>query len=369
MTLTRRDVLGGTAASVIAYGCGPNTDLGLTSASTYDEVIAALYKTDLEFGNYGNHGPMVADALVALEREERVAEWVQKYERSVPMRPTAGGLDASQWTASLGKYDKRAGWIATFEASLKAGPPKHVVREWFPLLAPGLSGALWHGLIRTAHAVRSFERKDTEARRMEFAHGLGWWASRYLPLPGVPGARPMPGRTVLTALQETPLVPTSARVFTDNEVLRYPSLNGRTEFIDAVETVDLKAQSPEDAVTALVNAAARLFVHHGQRDIILLHVITGSSVMRLLLSWLERADQERAVGYLFQSVAATYATYAPSTKSLDPVAPPAKTVDALVATAKESGDAHSIKLGEATRREHALRGDTDVVAALNSWLG
>src|SRR5262249_52644641 len=58
-----------------------------------------------------------------------------------------------------------------------------VLDEWALELAPGLVAAGTHGLIRTAHSVRSLEASETPARRHELAQGLGFWAARYVRLP------------------------------------------------------------------------------------------------------------------------------------------------------------------------------------------
>src|ERR1700740_2620738 len=44
---------------------------------------------------------------------------------------------------------------------------------------PALRTALFHGAIRTAHAVRAIDAVDTPPRRGELARALGYWAARY----------------------------------------------------------------------------------------------------------------------------------------------------------------------------------------------
>ena len=50
-------------------------------------------------------------------------------------------------------------------------------------LAPGLSAAATHGILRTAHAARALSRRDTPERRGELARGLAYWAVAYEELP------------------------------------------------------------------------------------------------------------------------------------------------------------------------------------------
>ena len=54
---------------------------------------------------------------------------------------------------------------------------------------PALRTALFHGAIRTAHAVRAIDAADTPPRRGELARALGYWAARYRegqPAPAAP---------------------------------------------------------------------------------------------------------------------------------------------------------------------------------------
>jgi hypothetical protein len=48
-----------------------------------------------------------------------------------------------------------------------------------PRPLPALGTALFHGAIRTAHAVRAIDTADIPPRRAELARALGYWAARY----------------------------------------------------------------------------------------------------------------------------------------------------------------------------------------------
>jgi hypothetical protein len=51
-----------------------------------------------------------------------------------------------------------------------------VLAVWAERFAHDVGAFLFHGLIRTAHATRALEQKDTQARRAELARGLALWA-------------------------------------------------------------------------------------------------------------------------------------------------------------------------------------------------
>ena len=70
--------------------------------------------------------------------------------------------------------------------------------------------AATHGLIRTAHAVRSLAAEETSReRRAELASGLAYWAARYQAVPGTPTQ--VPPRLPSDALADVPIFPTHLR--------------------------------------------------------------------------------------------------------------------------------------------------------------
>ena len=48
----------------------------------------------------------------------------------------------------------------------------------------GICAAATHGVIRTGHAARSLEQRESPLRVRELAEGLGYWAATYEELPG-----------------------------------------------------------------------------------------------------------------------------------------------------------------------------------------
>src|SRR5262249_3862776 len=134
------------------------------------------------------HAPMAAEALSALGQSDRVEQWFASYRgpvlrlpgRSAPIvrsrwREALGPrLDAASWEAS---NPRLAAWLEPFTAELAERAWKVVLDEWVVRLAPGMSGAATHGVIRTAHAARAMARRESAERRGELARGLAYWAS------------------------------------------------------------------------------------------------------------------------------------------------------------------------------------------------
>ena len=249
--------------------------------------------------------------------------------------------------------------------------PDALVRTTLPDLLPGLVGAAFHGLLRTAHAYRALTRHPTEARATELAHGLGYWAARYQTLPGTPGVQAIPGRGVEATLKAVSAVPDDERhaglIFE-----RFAVLERDPTFAQLVEGFDPDAATADAALDALVSSSARLFVSTKSRgaSFVYLHGVTGSSALRLLLPALSEPQQRAAVGYLVQAIAAVHATHVQADSSLAPPATATATDPAqLAAAAARSNDDHTIKLVEAALREHARSGAPELLAAAERRIG
>src|SRR5262249_31750255 len=87
---------------------------------------------------------------------------------------------------ALGAIERTGDWVAYFRAQLAEVPWRSVFSEWITRLMPGAIAAGTHGLIRTAHAVRSLDDGETELRTEELGNSLAYWAAYYRELPGTP---------------------------------------------------------------------------------------------------------------------------------------------------------------------------------------
>jgi len=359
---------GGGLVSALA-GCGDNwLGLDIPLDASYDDVLDQLHTTAPEFSiGLSNHGPMVMETLVALGREDRVAAWARRYVHELePMTPGAA-IVSSDRPGAIGDHARYADWIATYsEDATRLAPRELLAREW-PVLCPAWAST--HGLLRVAHAMRALDRSDTPSRRRELAQGLGYWAGRYDRLPGEPGARAVADNDVVSALAAVPLVPTARRSDARLIVDRLSPLANEPAFIDAIEAVDLDAVPIEQAVHDLVAAAARLYVADGRNEISLLHAVTGTAALSLLLPYLDPPAQRLGLGYAFQTVAGIHATHSARTGVPTTVPAPGIRASALADRARECTDEHQLKLGEACMREYAIEPREELLAAAALVLG
>src|SRR5262245_30593700 len=142
-----------------------------TPADPLDRALERV--SGLEFKppiRFVNHGPMACEALSALGAEESIGVWVPGFEASMgvapgPVAPHWGAHFA--WQENLGDSRLLPEWLGYFERAIDDAGWQAVVELWVPRFLPGLAAALFHGVIRTAHAVRAVTHADSPARRAE----------------------------------------------------------------------------------------------------------------------------------------------------------------------------------------------------------
>lgn len=151
-----------------------------------DAAFERLATAGFELPNgFVNHGPMACEALDALGIDADIEGWARRFAN------LSGGFDVvpvvepTQFdgVAHLGDYARLPEWIGFFEASIQSDGWESVIAQWVPQLAPAFDNKLFHGAIRTGHAVRALSLVDTPARRAELARALAYWAGRYQPGP------------------------------------------------------------------------------------------------------------------------------------------------------------------------------------------
>src|SRR5262245_8835683 len=140
-----------------------------------------------------NHGPMAAEALVRLGHAEVVSQWVDRYKRKLAPQPVAvARIETDEWQRYLGEPRFLGDWTVLMRRELSERSWSQMLARWWPRLLPGLAASASHGVIRTAHAVRSLADAGADPHPLlldELARGLAFWAARYQALPGAPSLR------------------------------------------------------------------------------------------------------------------------------------------------------------------------------------
>lgn len=314
------------------------------------DVLDAAYERlagfDFEYGGgLADHGPMVAEALVRLDRATIVPAWVEQYSRRLePRRPPVAPLD--HWRASLGDEARATDWVTLFTRELDQRRWIDVLQTWAPRLVPGVFAAATHGVIRTAHAVRAIAEIDTPARRGELTRGLAHWASSYQELPGRPhptGTTPIGdalddlARSAVEAPRRLISVAVAHRVRHD------------ARFATVVDSL-APPTSANDGLLALTAAGSEVYLQNASaHPIAYIHAVTGPAAARLLLPYLPDSDRAMVFAYTWQVVAGMVATYG---NARAPHGDASESIDDIIDRAVGGGDEHAIKMTEACLREH-----------------
>jgi questin oxidase-like protein len=354
-----------------------------TNADAMEEALAML----AGLAPLTNHGPMAAEALVALGRAESVTAFVESYKKrftdSFPA--THQPVTRANWRAALGEGRRVADWINFFQQELKEAAWPRVLEAWTAALAPGLSAAAAHGLIRTGHAVRSLAVKETELRRRELAEGLGYWAAYYQTLPetalpetALPETAPDASNTEATqakrlrpaeAIGQVPLLPAEKRARGGSIMVGLRSLHDFPPFAATADLVETSGAAGK-FLSEVTETFATVYAQHvtPRNFITLIHSVTGATALRSLLPYLSPATTLKALRYGWQASAALYSISGGGSPNALPAAKEIKRddlIDRAVATREE----HAIKFTEACLREHALNPNPIYLQAAQDALG
>lgn len=328
---------------------------------TLEEAYERLHRTGPEFdGGLSNHGPMAVEALVRHGHEDDVSRWVDGYQRRLrePPQPSEP-ITAETWRAALGDSRRLGDWPVWFAAQLQEKPWGDVLATWWPRLLPGIAAGATHGAIRTGHAVRALrEGGETSARLDELAQALGYWATRWLPVPATAGPT---GRLALeTALALVPTVPEQYGGISH----RLAQLTDLPGWADAQQRVlpPVAAEEAETWLAALVTAAVHRYATHAHGNpVMLVHAATAPNAVLRTLPSLPRELWVSSAVTAWSAAAAIHAAYAPSEGFA--VARPADGPDEVFARAVRHGDEHAIKLADTALDVHAWTGDPLALAA------
>jgi len=326
-----------------------------------EQALTMLAGCGPEFGTgLSNHGPMAAEALHAMGRDRAVEDWVARYRKRLGERPAnVEPVPAENWASALGDVARVSDWEDFFRREFEQTGWPEVLETWVRRLAPGMMAGATHGLIRTAHAVRSLSAEDTPERRAELITGLAYWAARYQVLPGTPG--PVEPQLPSEAIGRLPIMPPPMRNPRPTSIFNaVTELDAFPPFADAMDMA-----APGDDLSAFISdltstMAQRYLENVGPASISYVHTVTAPSALRMMLPFVSDETARLAARHAWQACAAIHSrAHYPR-----PVEMPGELPawDDLVDRAVFSGDEHAIKFTEACKREYALKPDPAFLA-------
>src|SRR5215468_3063818 len=279
-----------------------------------DEAFERMAAASFELPNgFVNHGVMACEALAMLDCADDIDSWARRFAQAggVTVEPVVSA--GFEWRQALGSYERLPEWIGYFTRAIDDQGWAGVAGTWVPRLMPALRTALFHGAIRTAHAVRAIDAIDTSPRRGELARALGYWAARYhAGQPAAPQDR---------------------------------------------------ADDPRAAVVRAAADGARRYL--ARPNILHLHGVTGAMAVEILIGHIPATEATAALAQVRAEHAALYAGVEPVDEPC-PASPPG---GELTAAAVHSLDPHQVKLVEACHRGLAATGDPAFAAAAETVTG
>ncbi|MFB0515750.1 MAG: questin oxidase family protein [Candidatus Neomarinimicrobiota bacterium] len=332
----------------------------------YDEALQILAGLSPEYGEaQANAGPVVAAALMALDQPNAVVPWVQDYRgRLEPMPGAKQPLTRDNWRSALGDMTRIGDWVSFFQRELRQAPWAVVLRDWVLRLAPGIAGAAGHGFIRTAQAIRNLALEETDLRRGELARGMGYWAARFLRLPGILGS-PTAGS----------LLPVEALARIKWQYKKRPrrfkqigeglqGLSGFSPFAGVINLVKIPAEPPE-LISQTTEAMARVFLAHSHDPIKIIPFILAVAVpsaLRDVIRYVGPEGVSALLRYGWQFAGAMYAIYGRA-NPIETWEQPSEDRQQLAEQAVATGSEYAIIFSDVCLREYAVHSQPVYLAA------
>lgn len=307
---------------------------------------------DAEFGaGLSNHLSMTLLALHELGADAaRQQGWALAYAARLQAAPPAVPWPAGEaWRGRLGRREAYPPYRALFVEWLDHEGAGETLRQALPWLLPGVGAAAFHGLIRTACAVRI-------GQRQELADALAYWGCRWLDLGGSEEAtKAAPDLTDPVPLLQSLRVPKARSGLIFEGMRAAAALPG---FDAAVR----RLQPDEETLPTLARLAAQVYAASG--NFAVLHLVTGAHALQTLGPWIE--DPEAALRHFWRAYAAAAAA---SGAAPDGRAVPLVPWPELKQRAIASDDEHVIKLvWSCSELERALDGPEWQAAASRAVL-
>jgi len=279
------------------------------------------------YGNrLANHLPM---ALLALDRLGADADTLRRFadgyaRRLLPAAAAASELDPHDYLGSAGDEPR---FVLFFQHRIREAGMEAVLRDWVPVLMPGVAASAFHALIRLAYAIEG-------GLEDEAALALAYWASEYASLPLSLEA----AEGSLDEIAEGLRARVADHVFKPGiiidkmlEIAWHPSLAG----------VLVQPAAPP-ALRDIAGFALQAYAR--REDFTLLHIVTGCHAFRIVQRYAN--DKALAVRYLWQAALAAWLTVVatPTSRTEEGTEDgPQPGEEAIAAQAVLSSDDHVIK--------------------------
>lgn len=289
-----------------------------------------------------NHLPMGLIALDRMGAAPRDLERFYRHEaRALAPLGDAAKVAACATADSASAPAGAAHDVGFFRAQIQAHGVDAVLHTHLPRLMPGVGASAFHALIRLAYAL---DAQDAA----EISHALALWSLEYLPFDGSPvPTDETPGQIALRLQEHTAAHRSSRGIIVDKmrHIAALPAVRGAhiqpaSISLDGIARFSLAAFAQTD-------------------DFTLLHLLTATHALRLVLPWC--SDQESALRHFWHAALIAWLTVRHAPHAASDLADGSDWPQAFNLAAA-SNDAHTIKLVYSAFQEAQHYGDPRYLA-------
>jgi hypothetical protein len=310
------------------------------SAACRELLLQSRRHAPLYGNRLANHLPM---ALLALDRLGADAATLHRFadgyvRKLLPAAVSSSALDPHDVLGSSGDYPR---FVLFFEDRIREAGVEAVLRDWVPVLMPGLAASAFHGMIRLAYAIEG-------GLDDEIALALAYWASEYAALP----LSLAPGEGTLDDIAERLRARVADHVFKPGIII--------DKMLELAWGPALAGMAVQPVAAPLLPDIARFAVqaYNRREDFTLLHIVTGCHAFRIVQRYAN--DGALARRYLWQAALAAWLTVVAAPAGAKQRAVPAGDAPGereIAARAVLSSDDHVIKLCYSALCEYREYGD------------
>lgn len=312
------------------------------------EMLDALLEENRQYsprlaGALTNHLSMALEALYELgASKERLRDFADHYRRKLLRHRPGEGIDpSSDWRVHVGDGDSYSNLVAIFAERLRNVGRDALLRDVLRTALEGPGTEAFHGMIRTAFAVRFEDDRDLPL-------ALAYWIAHLDPLRAAFARRPRCGSPLEIFNAVAGRRRTTRRTKIGGIMRAMRAACAREEFCEFGDAFDFDA-APLDPIA---DAAIRLYL--SAPSLTTLHAVTGVHAFRLLRPWMEKGGAAKAA--LFRAVFAAYlAAGAPPIEQVPSIT---TVVDwrTIASRAVPSDDEHDVKFVLTCREEERAYG-------------
>jgi hypothetical protein len=244
---------------------------------------------------FANHAPMVLTALARIggspEQMRRFFDQYRAYKNLRPFAVPTQMLGDDDWQTAIGHRDREPDLRRFFSRQVAKRGIDGALRQFLPVLAPGIAASAFHALMRTAYGVLLENETD-------IAVALAYWAATYLALPPATGAPPLTDDPAEVLRRVSRIE--ALRDLTLHELL-WQNIRDATATEEFRPVVDWLVIGP-DAMERMAGVAIRTFA--ATQHFAALHVVTGLHWIRLVAPCCERQTLDVMLRVFWQAIAA-----------------------------------------------------------------